>query len=123
MAGVGVGERQAVEIETGQEAGGELALDAAAQDQLVQVGETSSVAEYSDQEIKEAAGLAVGSYMKRGISDGSITEDQLREAYRVIQANNPGKKAMFDPSQTPGVGDSTVPIPMTSPRPSALGGA
>lgn len=91
-------------------------------DQLVQVGKAAGVMDLNEQQIKEAAGNAVGKYIQRGIGDGSITEDQLREAYKIIQANNPGQQVMFDPSQTPGVADSSTPIPRTSPGPSALGG-
>lgn len=92
-------------------------------DQLVQVGKASGTIEAKEEDIKKAAGIAVGNYIKNGLASGKISEDKMRETYKAIMAKNGGKPVLFDPSQTPGVRDSTVPIPMTSPKPSALGGA
>ncbi len=81
--------------------------------QLVEVGRAAKVLKIDDEGIKEAAGMAVGQYMQNGVANGTITEDQLKESYNIIKANNPGETVLFDPAQTPGKEESATPIAKT----------
>jgi hypothetical protein len=92
-------------------------------EQLVDVGTQAGVIDIDQEGIKRAAGDAVGRYMKEGIANGTITEDQMREAYKIIKTKNPDKQVMFDPAGTPGVEKSPTKIPITSPGPVIQQGA
>ena len=90
--------------------------------QLIEVGAAAGLVDVGEKEIQAASGDAVGRYMKEGLAKGTITEDEMREAYKVIQQNNPDQTVMFDKEGTPGVNKTATKIPSTSPKPSALGG-
>jgi len=86
-------------------------------DQLVEIGTRFELLKIDAEGIKAAAGQAVSLYMEQGLKSGKITEEQLRDAYKFIQTQNPDKPALFDSNETPGRNKNSTPIPVSSPGP------